>query len=167
MSGSKDAKPLARSFSHLLKRAVQYSVQCYMEEAGKSGLTHRQFTVLSAADAQDGRSQTELVRLTGIDRSTLADLVARLMAQGYVQRRRTKEDARTNSVKLTPQGKKALKAAQDGAEGVDRQMLALLPAADRKTVLEALSLIAAKLDLADAQVAEKPTVAKVRLKRRS
>ena len=44
MSGSKDAKTLARSFSHLLKRAVQYSVHRYNEEVGKSGLTHRQFT---------------------------------------------------------------------------------------------------------------------------
>jgi DNA-binding MarR family transcriptional regulator len=167
MSGSKDAKPFARSFSHLLKRAVQYSVQCYMEEAGKSGLTHRQFTVLSAADAHDGRSQTELVRITGIDRSTLADLVARLMAQGYVQRRRTKEDARTNSVKLTPLGKKALKAAQDGADSVDRRMLALITSADRKTMLESLTVIAAEMDKADAAASEKPAPAKVRLKRRS
>ena len=108
MSGSRDAKTFARSFSHLLKRAVQYSVHCYMEEAGKSGLTHRQFTGLSAADVHEGKSQTELVRITGIDRSTLTDLVARLMAQGYVQRRRTKEDARTNSIKLTPLGKKGV-----------------------------------------------------------
>ncbi|MFO1032640.1 MAG: MarR family winged helix-turn-helix transcriptional regulator [Hyphomicrobiales bacterium] len=146
---------------------MQYSVQCYMDEAGKSGLTHRQFTVLSAADAHDGKSQTELVRITGIDRSTLADLVARLMAQGYVQRRRTKEDARTNSVKLTPQGKKALKAAQDGAESVDRHMLSLMPAADRKAVLECLALIGAEMDKADAAAVEKPAPAKVRLKRRS
>ena len=65
-------------------------------------------------------SQTELVKITGIDRSTLADLVARLMAQGYVQRRRTKEDARTNSIRLTPIGKKMLKQAQAGAEEVDQ-----------------------------------------------
>jgi len=106
MSTSKEAKPFARSFSHLLKRAVQYSVHLYMEEVGKSGLTHRQFTVLAAVDSFDGKSQTELVKITGIDRSTLADLVSRLMAQGYLQRKRSKEDQRTNAVRLTPVARK-------------------------------------------------------------
>ena len=146
MSGTKEVKQLSRSLSHLLKRAVQYSIHLYMNEAGKSGLTHRQFTVLMAADAHDGRSQTELVQMTGIDRSTLADLVARLMAQGYLQRKRSKEDARTNSIRLTPIGKKMLKQAQAGAEEVDRQMLAALPSAERKTMLEGLTALAAEMD---------------------
>jgi DNA-binding MarR family transcriptional regulator len=167
MSGSRDAKPFARSFSHLLKRAVQFSVHCYMEETGKSGLTHRQYTVLSAVDAHDGKSQTELVRITGIDRSTLADLVARLMAQGYLQRRRTKEDARMNAVKLTPIGKKALKAAQAGADDVDKKLLQLLAAADRKTMLEGLSVLAVEMDKIDQEEPPKPGNGKVKLKRRA
>lgn len=166
MSGSKDAKTFARSFSHLLKRAVQYSVHCYMEEAGKSGLTHRQFTVLLAADAHEGKSQTELVRITGIDRSTLADLVARLMAQGYVQRRRTKEDARTNSIKLTPMGKKALKSAQSGADDVDKKLLSLFSVAERKSLVDCLSLLASEMDKLEDAEEEKPVPVKVKLKRR-
>jgi MarR family transcriptional regulator, temperature-dependent positive regulator of motility len=167
MSSSKDAKTFARSFSHLLKRAVQFSVHCYMEEVGKSGLTHRQFTVLSAVDAHDGKSQTELVRITGIDRSTLADLIARLLAQGYVQRRRTKEDARTNAIKLTPAGKKMLKSAQSGADDVDKKLLAQFAAADRKTVLDALSVLSAEMDKLDNAEPEKAAPVKVKLKRRA
>jgi MarR family transcriptional regulator, temperature-dependent positive regulator of motility len=166
MSGSKDAKSLARSFSHLLKRAVQYSVYRYNDEVGKSGLTHRQFTVLAAVDANDGKSQTELVKVTGIDRSTLADMVARLMAQGLVQRRRTKEDARTNSVRLTPAGKKMLKAAQTGAEDVDKTMLSLFPAADRKTLIDCLSELANAMDKVDEVEEEPKPQAKLKLKRR-
>jgi DNA-binding MarR family transcriptional regulator len=166
MSVAKEQKPFARSFSHLLKRAVQYSVHKYNEEAGRSGLTHRQFTVLSAVDVLDGKSQTELVRATGIDRSTLADLVARLMSQGYVQRRRTKEDARTNSVRLTPAGKKALKSAQAGADDVDKLLLSAFTASERRSMLECLSQLAAEMDKLDnAEEAPKQPV-KVRLKRR-
>jgi DNA-binding MarR family transcriptional regulator len=163
MTAAKDAKQLSRSFSHLLKRAVQFSVQLYMNETGKSGLTHRQFTVLAAADAHEGKSQTELVRITGIDRSTLADLVARLMAQGYLQRRRTKDDARTNAIRLTPVGKKMLKAAQSGAEEVDKMMLSLFPVAERKVLVESLGLLAAEMDKLDAK---EPERAPVRLKAR-
>lgn len=146
MTGTKEVKQLSRSVSHLLKRAVQYSIHLYMNEAGQSGLTHRQFTVLMAADAHDGRSQTELVQMTGIDRSTLADLVARLLAQGYLQRKRSKDDARTNAIRLTPIGKKMLKQAQSGAEEVDRQLLAVLPVAERKSLLEALTALAGEMD---------------------
>ena len=154
MTGTKEVKQLTRSVSHLLKRAVQYSIHIYMNEAGKSGLTHRQFTVLMAADAHDGRSQTELVQMTGIDRSTLADLVARLLAQGYLQRKRSKDDARTNAIRLTPIGKKMLKQAQAGAEEVDRQLLSVLPAADRKSLLESLAALAAEMDKLEEEVPE-------------
>jgi MarR family transcriptional regulator, temperature-dependent positive regulator of motility len=164
MTGNKEVKQLSRSFSHLLKRAVQYSIHVYMNEAGKSGLTHRQFTVLMAADAHDGRSQTELVKMTGIDRSTLADLVARLMAQGYLQRRRTKDDARTNAIRLTPIGKKMLKQAQAGAEEVDRHLLSLMPSADRKTLLESLTIMAAEMDKVDDAEPEKVS-RKIRLRK--
>jgi DNA-binding MarR family transcriptional regulator len=167
MSGNKDAKTLARSFSHLLKRAVQFSVHRYNEEVGKSGLTHRQFTVLAAVDSNDGKSQTELVKITGIDRSTLADMVARLMAQGLVQRRRTKEDARTNSVRLTPQGKKMLKAAQTGAEDVDKQLLAMFNVADRKVLNDCLSEMANAMDMLDVVEEEPKANVKVKLKRRA
>lgn len=146
MTVAKDARQLTRSFTHLLKRAVQYSVHLYMNEAGKSGLTHRQFTVLLAADAHEGKSQTELVKITGIDRSTLADLVARLMAQGYLQRRRTKDDGRTNAIRITAVGKKMLKTAQPGADEVDRQLMSLIASAERKAFLDNLAVLAAEMD---------------------
>jgi DNA-binding MarR family transcriptional regulator len=166
MTSSKDAKTLARSFSHLLKRAVQYSVHRYNEEAGKSGLTHRQFTVLAAVDANEGKSQTELVKITGIDRSTLADMIARLIEQGCLQRRRTKEDARTNAVRLTPQGKKLLRTAQSGAEDVDKQLLAMFAAADRKTVIDCLGEMANAMDKIDTVEDDAKPTGKVKLKRR-
>ena len=146
MAVNKDVKQFTRSPSHLLKRAAQYSNHIYMDAVGKSGLTHRQFTVLLAVDSNDGKSQTDLVKVTGIDRSTLADLVARLLAQGYLQRRRTKDDGRTNAIRITAIGKKMLKTALPGADEVDRQLLALVPGAERKGFLDNLILLAAEMD---------------------
>ena len=141
MSGSKDARTFARSFSHLLKRAVQYSVHCYMEEAGKSGLTHRQFTVLSAVDTHEGKSQTELVKITGIDRSTLADLVRRLVEKGLLHRKRTRRDARMYAVRLTEKGQAALRKAEPVARSTDERLLSAIPQREREVFLEALSKI--------------------------
>ena len=40
----------------------------------------------------EGASQTKLVEHTRVDRSTLADIVRRLVRKGLPQRRRTRED---------------------------------------------------------------------------
>ena len=143
---AKDMRQLARSPYHLLKRAAQYAADIYMGEVGASGLTQRQFTVLLAVDQNDGITQTALVKLTGIDRSTLADLVARLAAQGYVQRRRDKDDGRANLVRITTVGKKALRSVQPGAEEVDKAILAAIPNSQRKAFLDGLACLAQKLD---------------------
>jgi MarR family transcriptional regulator, temperature-dependent positive regulator of motility len=166
MSGIKESKQFSRSLSHLLKRAVQFSVHLYMDDAGKSGLTHRQYIVLQAADANDGKSQTELVKITGIDRSTLADLVARLMAQGYLQRKRSKDDARANAVRLTLAGKKALKGAQSGAEDVDKRLLSFVSSADRKPLIDCLATLAAEMDKIETTEPEK-VATKVKLRRKA
>jgi DNA-binding MarR family transcriptional regulator len=166
MAVNKDVKQFTRSPSHLLKRAAQFSNHIYMEEVGKSGLTHRQFTVLLAVDNNDGKSQTDLVKLTGIDRSTLADLVARLLAQGYLQRRRTRDDGRTNAIRITAIGKKMLKTAQPGADEVDRQLLALVPASDRRGFLDNLAVLAAEMDRIEEREPAVPA-RKIRARRRA
>ena len=60
--------------------------------------------VLSTVAQHEGLSQTDLVRLTGIDRSTLADVVQRLLRRGIIQRERTMQDGRTYAVSLSRKG---------------------------------------------------------------
>jgi DNA-binding MarR family transcriptional regulator len=148
MAKQTDRRDLARSPTHLLKRASQFAAGVYMQQVGRTGLTQRQYAVLAAAEENEGASQTELVGLTGIDRSTLADMVARLMAQGYMQTRRTR-DGRTNAVKLTAAGRRALRAAEPGAAEADRQVLAAVPAKHRKSFIEGLMSLASQLEPAE------------------
>ena len=156
MTIPKDVKQFSRSPSHFLKRAAQYANLIYMGEVGKSGLTQRQFTVLLAVDNNDGKSQTELVKITGIDRSTLADLVARLLAQGYLQRKRTKDDGRTNAIRITTIGKKMLKMAQPGADEVDKYLMSLIASSERKGFIENLVILAAEMDKIEDKEPPKP-----------
>ncbi len=126
---------------HLLHRAGQCAADIFAEEARASGLTPRQFAVLAVVADEEGLTQTELVERTGIDRSTLADIVARLLGRGLIQRRRSKDDARAYAIKLTPQGARALREAQPGAVATDSALLSVLPPAKRQEFLEALNLI--------------------------
>jgi len=63
------------------------------------------------------------VDATGIDRSTLADVVRRLSKKGLLQRRRTREDARAYAVKLTDEGRRVLRGAEPLAKQVDERVL--------------------------------------------
>ncbi len=71
----------------------------------KTGVTATQAQVLCALLNSEGGSQTILVSKTGIDRSTLADVVRRLLKRGLIARKRTKEDQRAYAVRLTPEGR--------------------------------------------------------------
>jgi DNA-binding MarR family transcriptional regulator len=155
MARQPDPRVLVRSPCHLLKRASQYAASIYMDQVGRTGLTQRQYAVLMAAERNENASQIELVRLTGIDRSTLADLIARLTAQGYLQARRGREDARMNAVRLTAAGRRRLRAAEPGAGEADKLVLSAIPARHRKAFLEALASLASQLE-ADEPPTEAP-----------
>ncbi len=147
MSNENDRNPMDLSPVHLLHRAGQCAAEIFAAEMGQEGLTPRQFTVLRTISENEGISQTGLVDLTGIDRSTLADLIRRLQKKGLIQRRRTKQDARAYAVKLTESGWAMLKAAEPGAERVDGRLLEALPESQRHEFMEALSTIVASISI--------------------
>jgi DNA-binding MarR family transcriptional regulator len=129
---------LDRSPSHLLHRALQLALDIYAEETGPEAVTQRQYAVLSAVAAQEGLTQTDLVRATGIDRSTLADLVARMIGKGLLARQRSASDARANTVNLTADGRAALEGAEPKVAAADARILALLPARKRDAFISVL-----------------------------
>lgn len=71
-------------------------------------LTWSQLKVMRALRDHEGQSQTFIVGETDVDRSTLADVMRRLLREHMITRRRTKEDARAYAVKLTAEGMRAL-----------------------------------------------------------
>ncbi|HUJ36448.1 MAG TPA: MarR family transcriptional regulator [Hyphomicrobium sp.] len=132
---------LERSPIHLLHRAGQCASDVFQGEMGEGDLTPRQYAVLVAVSQNEGLSQTDLVERTGVDRSTLADIVRRMLKKGLLQRRRAKDDARAYAVKLTDEGWRILKAADPLARRVDEKILAALPGQQRERFLQDLTLI--------------------------
>jgi DNA-binding MarR family transcriptional regulator len=131
-------KALERSPSHLLHRALQLALDIYAEETGPDAITQRQYAVLAAVAVHEGLTQTDLVRATGIDRSTLADLVARMIGKGLLARERSVVDARANTVSLTAAGREALAAATPRVAAADARILKLLPTRKRDAFLDIL-----------------------------
>ncbi|HXJ03264.1 MAG TPA: MarR family winged helix-turn-helix transcriptional regulator [Micropepsaceae bacterium] len=137
---------LSQSPSHLLRRCVQYANDLFSREPGASDLTKQQFTVLSAVEQNEGMSQTDLVAITGIDRSTLAEMIRRMIEKGLLDRERTESDARANAVRIAASGKKALRSARTASERVERTLLSSLAATDRARFLKMLSSMVAQAE---------------------
>ena len=128
---SKRSGSLGGSPSHLMHRVLQLALDIYSEETGPDGLT-----------------QTDLVRATGIDRSTLADLVSRMTTKGLLDRVKSSIDARAKAVSLSAAGQAALDAARPKVEAADKRILALLPKAKRDGFLDLLGELAGEADAA-------------------
>lgn len=128
--------------SHLIKRCAQYFGDLYAHEAGSSDLTKQQFTVLAALEHNEGVSQTALVDMTGIDRSTLAEMVRRMLDKGLLSRERTEEDQRANAVAISPSGRKALRTARTASDRAEKALLEALPLAERPRFVKLLAQIA-------------------------
>jgi DNA-binding MarR family transcriptional regulator len=140
---------LSQSPSHLLRRCVQYANDLFSREPGASDLTKQQFTVLAAVEQNEGISQTDLVGITGIDRSTLAEMIRRMIEKGLLDRERTESDQRANAVRMAPGGRKALRSARTASDRVERTLLSGLSATDRQRFLKLLTAVASQAETED------------------
>jgi DNA-binding MarR family transcriptional regulator len=135
MSKAKEKSGVAvldRSPSHLLHRALQLALDLYAEEVGAEGVTQRQYAVLAAVADNEGATQSDLVRITGIDRSTLADMAQRMIAKDLLERERSPVDARANAVRLTELGRATLEEARPKVAAADVRLLKLLSGGGRR-----------------------------------
>jgi len=150
MSRDKSVDRLDRSPIHLLHRASQCASDIFQEEIA-GDLTPRQFAILVTVAQNEGLSQTHLVARTGIDRSTLADVIRRMLKKGLLQRRRTREDARAYAVKLTDEGWRVLKRAEPLARRADEKLLSVLSAAEKERFVSGLVEIVRSLEDSDSE----------------
>ena len=123
---------LGNTPGHLIRRAQQVHTVAWSKEVGTT-LTAPQYAVLSALWAHpEGIDQTAGAELASVDKSSMADIVARLVKRGWVVRTRDPADARRRLLALT--------------DPVRDELLELTPAVQRvqDQLLEPLSSIAAR-----------------------
>ena len=137
-----DLIDVRRTPGHLLRRAQQRAVDLFVQAVGENGLRPPQFAVLLTVYRHPGLNQTHLVDRTGIDRSTIADMIDRMVARGYLERKRDATDQRVNTLWTTPAGVAAVDACVEAAIAVQEEILAPVPPEKRAALLEALELLA-------------------------
>ena len=126
---------------HLIRRCQQRAVDLFVDEVGEDGPNPRQFAVLISVYQNPGMSQTALVVASGIDRSTLTEVLRRMIDRGMISKRRAAEDQRTNALFLTDEGRATLDAAFEDAERVQERILRPVAEADRNDAIALLTAL--------------------------
>ena len=141
---------LERSPLHLLHRVHQRATELFQEKMAGIDITARQYVVLVTVAQNDGASQQDIIDNTGIDRSTVSQIMQTMIRKGLLKRKRTKEDARAYAITVTEQGRDILKSSEAIVEGVNEALVAALPATRAKTFIDNLRSIIAERERAGA-----------------
>lgn len=113
------------------------------DPATREPLSSHQGSILDHLDEVEPTGLTELAEHMGVTPSTMSLNVTRLERRGYLERRRSRRDARRVQLVLTPAGVR-VKGAQSVLEPERvRSLVARLGAADRAAALHGLALLAA------------------------
>jgi DNA-binding MarR family transcriptional regulator len=126
---------------HLIRRLQQIAVALFVAECEALDLTPVQYASLSVIRDVPDLDVTRLSSLVALDKATLAKVIERLEAKGWILRTGSGLDKRVKLLKITPKGRKVLASAEPGVRRCQRRILAPLTEEDRQrfmTMLEQL-----------------------------
>lgn len=106
-----------------------------------TGSRRYHYVVLTTLDEGGASSQAELGRRTGIDRSDIVAVLNDLVARGFVERATDPGDRRRNIVNLAEPGREHLRELDRRLDLAQRDLLAALSAAERRTLVALLGRI--------------------------
>lgn len=131
------------ALNQLLHRTAQRADALVEGALADLQLTARQFAVLNEVERSPGTSQIRLGAATGIDRSTLVDIIDRLQRRGQIERQKSSFDRRETSLRLTETGLATLEAARPFVRAVNDALIASIPEAHRDVLVDCLDLLIA------------------------
>lgn len=128
---------------HLIRRAQQAHQALFAEACGAFDLTSVQYAALAAIRGNPDVDATRLSALIAFDRSTIADVLARLESKGWVLRHPSRKDRRVKLLRLSPDGTALLEQVDPLVREVQERLLAPLDPGDRDTLMRLLTRLVA------------------------
>jgi DNA-binding MarR family transcriptional regulator len=133
---------LNRLPGYLVRRLDSRLAALYETHTGQSALTTRQFGLLKVLYDHGSLRPGDLARRLDLDRSTLGEMLTRMLDRGLVRRHAVPDDRRTSQIELTEHGRDELLANLRGALDAQRAFLRPLPAYLRPVFMRCLEILA-------------------------
>ena len=124
---------------YLFRRMQQIAVAIFVEECRAYDLTPVQFAALVAIHTHPGIDATRLSAVIAFDRSTLGNVIERLEAKAYIERKPSREDKRVKLVYPTESGVALLADIMPAVDRAQARILEPLKPADRQTLMALLT----------------------------
>lgn len=125
---------------HLIRRALQVLNMVWAEEVSRT-VTSPQFAVLNTLLREPDIDQQTLGSRAALDRSTVAEIVARLTARKLVRWTRDAADGRRKLIQLTPRGEALVQELIPRTHRMTRRLVQALRAEDEAELLRLLTLL--------------------------
>ena len=136
--------PDRRRLPPLLRRAWYGLNQAFRRRIAGTGATPDQFTALRCLTEADpkGITQGELTKLMSSDPNTIASLVERMEAAGWIERLPHEKDRRAYRIRVKPDGKRLYKQLRELALSLQASVLTVVPEREREAFLTQLAAVA-------------------------
>lgn len=121
----------SESAGYLINHLARLFAQALAREIKPLGLAPGQFMVLLVLWREDGLTQRDLVSRLDLEQATLANTLARMERDGLVRRGPHPSDGRAQVIRLTARARQLEAPATKAADGINRRMLAAIPAPER------------------------------------
>jgi MarR family transcriptional regulator, temperature-dependent positive regulator of motility len=125
---------------HLMRRALQVMNVLWSQEVSHT-ITSPQFAALNALNREPNIDQRTLGERISLDRSTMAEVVARLTARGLIRSERHASDGRRKTIKLTTKGFKALQQLIPGTHVMTGRLVGALDVDEQAELLRLLGAV--------------------------
>jgi hypothetical protein len=100
----------------LIRRLHQLHGYLFSRETVAFAITPVQYSVLTSLSEHDSMDQVSIAREVGLERTTVAEVIARMESRGLVSRKNSKQDRRVRIVKITAKGKRLVEQMSASVE---------------------------------------------------
>jgi DNA-binding MarR family transcriptional regulator len=134
--------------AYLLSQVGAHSSRRWHDRLAPIGLDPRSVLVLRHVGAEEGRTQASLSASLAVPPSRIVAIVDELERRGLVERRANPSDRRAHALWLTSRGRTALDEVMAVSRAHELEICAGLSEADRRQLIELLSLVVSEQGLA-------------------
>ncbi len=134
-------RDLALCPGFLIRRLHQIHIALFSEECAGFDVTAVQYSIMTVIALRPGIDQSQIAEEAGIDRATLANVVARLEAGGLLERITSRLDRRQRLLALTASGRALLTRMHEPVQRAHTRTVAALSPDQRSTFMQLLSAL--------------------------
>ena len=143
MAGTGSRTDLWQRPGYLIRRLHQIHVAMFIEECTAFNITPVQYAVMTALLNRPGLDQISIAHEAAIDRTNVADVLARLEDRGLLQREVSASDRRMKLARLTPDGERIARDMEDHMQKAQERFVAPLSTGERAQLMELMSKLVA------------------------